>query len=390
MAAPELTPDGVLIQTYEEIYNEIADGYRAIYGNDIDLDPNSPDGQRVAIEAKITLDVQTFALNLYNSIDPDFAQGLSLDSIIKLSGLRRQPTSLSQVDVTITTDRDLTLPIGYQVQDDIGQIWETDEALNLTTGANTETLFAQNFGAVTALPNTITEPVTIIIGVASVNNAAAATVGEDEETDPEVRVRRNRSLENPSTSTVGGLFSALGNLSGVTNLVIYENDQDAFDFDLLLEGHSLWVVIEGGSVDDIAETMAKNKTAGTGLKGGTISIFEEVITLENGLTQTILHEMNFDRPNIVDLFVRVTAETKTGAAVDVVAIQNAVAAQSYVIGECAVANELYGNVFSAQNGLVATDLEISDDDVIFTDSSIVPDPYSRFSIQASNVIVTVV
>ncbi|OQY25514.1 MAG: hypothetical protein B6244_14960 [Candidatus Cloacimonetes bacterium 4572_55] len=63
----EFTPDGIKIQTYEEIFDFLAEGYRAIYGVDINLDQDSPDGQRVGIEAKARLDIQTFALALYNS-----------------------------------------------------------------------------------------------------------------------------------------------------------------------------------------------------------------------------------------------------------------------------------------------------------------------------------
>ena len=51
MTAPRFTPDGIQVQTFQEIYDELAAGYRVIYGEDINLEPNSPDGQRVAIEA---------------------------------------------------------------------------------------------------------------------------------------------------------------------------------------------------------------------------------------------------------------------------------------------------------------------------------------------------
>jgi hypothetical protein len=48
---PEFTVDGISVQTYQEIYDELAASYRLIYGDDINLDADSPDGQRVAIEA---------------------------------------------------------------------------------------------------------------------------------------------------------------------------------------------------------------------------------------------------------------------------------------------------------------------------------------------------
>ncbi len=39
------TADGLEIETYQEIFDRKVAGYKAIYGNDIDLEPNTPDGQ---------------------------------------------------------------------------------------------------------------------------------------------------------------------------------------------------------------------------------------------------------------------------------------------------------------------------------------------------------
>lgn len=390
MAAPELTPSGVEIQTFKEIYDQKADALKLIYGSDINLDPNTADGQRIGIESKLLLDIQAFALNLYNSIDPDLAIGMSLDSAIKNAGIRRRPASLSQVDVNIVTSRALTLSKGYQVQDDIGQIWETDEELSLLSGSNSITLFSEKFGAVDALPNTVNNPVTIIIGVTSVDNTNAATVGSEEESDADLKIRRNRSLENPSTSTIGGMFSSLGNISGVVKLSIKENDTDTYDPVLDLNAHSIWIIIEGGSIDDITETMVYNKTAGTGMKGAIESIFTENIELENGLGIAIQHKMKFDRPDIVDLFVNLTVSSKISSIVDETSIKDALAAENYNIGQIATASELYSNAYGAQNNLTVTALEISDDNITFTDASIVPTADVRFRIEPANVIITVI
>jgi len=140
MTLPRFTPDGIQVQTFQEIYDELAAGYRAIYGEDINLEPNSPDGQRVAIEAQLVLDAQSFGALEYNQRDPDFALGQSLNSIIKLSGITRRPATRSQVDVTVVTDRPLTLPVDYTVEDDLGQSWSTLAARTLIAGTTTVTV----------------------------------------------------------------------------------------------------------------------------------------------------------------------------------------------------------------------------------------------------------
>ncbi len=386
---PEFTPDGIQVQTFDEIYQELADGYREIYGEDINLDPDSPDGQRVGIEAQARLDLQSFALALYQQMDPDFAVGQQLNRIIKLAGVTRRPATRSQVDVTVTTDRALTLPDDYTVADDIGQNWVTLEEVSLSSGDTTVTLFAENFGAVEADAGTVTEPVTYVIGVTNVTNPSAATEGIDEETDQELRVRRNKSLSTPQSSGIGRMITALGAVANVTDVIVYENYSDSTDSDGI-PAHSIWVVIEGGSVDDIAEVMAKNKSGGAGMKGSTDGEYSEDILRPDGSTYTLVHTMSFDRPTYLDLQVRLDADRReSGTAVDTDLIAKKVAERTFVIGENLATNDLYENVFEAGSGFVPKNLEVSDDGgATWTEGFVESDPDVKFRIAESDVTVT--
>jgi len=389
MTAPRFTPDGIQVQTFQEIYDELAAGYRSIYGEDINLDPDSPDGQRVAIEAQLVLDAQSFGALEYNQRDPDFALGQSLNSIIKLSGISRRPATRSQVDVVVTTNRPLTLPTDYAVEDDLGQAWTTLNAIDIPPGETTVTLFAENFGAVEADPATVINPVTVVIGVLSVTNPTAATVGIDEETDQELRVRRNRSLETPQSSSTGRMFTALASLPNVTDVAVYENDTPTTDADGI-PAHSLWVVVEGGSVANIVETMTKNKTGGKGMVGSVTGTFSDPVARPNGTTFTIVHSMTFDRPVDVPVLVRLDATRKDAAnPVDEALISQAIAARTFNIGENLLAGDLYRLAFNAGENFIPTNLEISQDSgATYTDGRILSDLNEKFSIAAGDVAVT--
>jgi uncharacterized phage protein gp47/JayE len=365
---PVFTPAGIQVQTFDEIYAELADGYRAIYGVDINLDPDSPDGQRVAIEAQARLDLQTFGLTLYQQMDPDFSFGQSLNRIIKLAGIVRRVATRSQVDATITTDRILTIPAGYAVEDTIGQSWITLTSANLSAGANIVTLFSQDFGAVEADAETITEQVTFVIGVLSVTNPIAATVGVEEETDEELRIRRNLSTENPAFSTTGSLFASLANMLNVTKVAVYENDTSITDTERDMPPHSIWCVVEGGAVDDIIETIAKNKTQGCDRKGDIEGSYTETLTKPDGSTFTIVHVMKFDRPTYVPLFIRLNVLRKDPLVpIDETMIEQRLVARSFDINEDCIASDLYRSVYESGNTFIATDLEISLDGMAWTD-----------------------
>lgn len=386
---PQFTADGIQVQTFQEIYDELAEGYREIYGEDINLEPDSPDGQRVGIEAQARLDLQTYGLTLYQQIDPNFAIGIALNRLIKLSGITRRPPARSQADVTVTTDRPLTLPADYAVEDDLGQSWTTLSSVDLVNGANTVTLFAENFGAVEADANTITEPVTVVIGVQSVTNPLAAQVGRDEETDEELRIRRNRSLENPGYSTQGQLYAALANLPGVTDLQVYENFTDTYDPDLDMGPHSIWAVVEGGDVAEIIETIAKSKTQGTAIKGAVTGTYTETLFKPSGDEYFIVHQMEFDRPDYVALQVRMNATRRNPSVpVDTALIEQEIAKRSYEIGDNALASELYFNAYQAGNRFIATDMEISFDGVTWTDERLESGPEEKIRIDVTDVTVT--
>jgi len=386
------TTDGLEIQTFDEIYAELVAGYQAIYGTDINLDPDSPDGQRIGIEAKARLDIQAFALALYNQFDPDLSAGEMLNKIIKLAGITRRVATRSQVDVTITTDRDLTLPDGYAVDDDLGQTWITTSTKALTTGANTVTLVSEVFGAVEAGIGTVTTPATIVIGVLSVTNPAIATVGRDEETDAELRIRRNQSLEAPATSTVGGMYAALGNLAGVTDLRVYENSTDATDADGI-PAHSLWCVIEGGTVADIVEAIVKNKTGGTGLLGTVSGTYDETIILPDGTEYVLVHTAVFDRPTDVPLYISLDVTAVGGATLDLDLIKATLASRTFRIADHVTAGSMYAYLHAiaydgGDESFFATNLQVSIDDITYTDGRIDPALDEKFSIDVANITVT--
>jgi len=385
--ALEFNKDGLTIDTYEDIYNRIADELKLIYGADINLDADTPDGQRVGIIAKEVLDLQSFTQIIYSNLDVDFTFGTFQDVICKLVGLVRLPATRSQVDATVTTDRNITLDAGYTVEDATGQKWVTLSENSLTVGANTITLVAQNFGNVEALSSTINIPVTIVLGVLSVDNPLAATAGRDEESSEELRIRRNRSLEINAYSTLGSSIARLSQLQGVTDVVGRENDTSATVG--AMPPHSVQFVVENGDLSSIAETLIKNKTAGAAFVGSEDITYTEAIP-RVGLPDFIInHQVKIDRPDIVDVFVRLNAKRLVvGQAVDLELIAEKIASKSFITNENLFASSLYGLGYQAGTNFNLYDLEISLDETTWTDESLDSDFVEKYRILTDNVDVT--
>ena len=79
-----VTETGISAPSYEEIYEYLKGRMRAIFGDDINLDADTQDGQMVGIVAAAISDVNAQAIAVYNAYNPTTAKGVALDSAVKV------------------------------------------------------------------------------------------------------------------------------------------------------------------------------------------------------------------------------------------------------------------------------------------------------------------
>ncbi|EOI6427131.1 baseplate J/gp47 family protein [Yersinia enterocolitica] len=381
--------NGLQTDTFRELFQSLSDAYKNIYGQDIDLDQESPDGQRVALEAQARTDIEAAIQWLYSQMDPDFNTGDMQQIIAKLHGLYLRPGSRSQRDLKIVTDRPVLLYNGYKIQDQANQIWFIRKSVTVQPGTTVVTFFAENFGKVTGLISDTFTQITPELGVLDVISDTEAVVGRDEETPEEFRQRRNRSLENPATGSTGAIFAKVAQLTGVTDLNIGENDTKVDNPVTGIPANSIWLIVEGGAVSDIVEVMIKQKGGGTGVKGEVTGRYIETLVRPDGTTLPIAHDMQFDRPIYIPLHISLTARRKvTNDPVDVETLKQALANRIMHIGEDIDANELYADGYGvARVNYVLTNMKISADGIIFTDAELSPGFQGKFTLDIANIVV---
>lgn len=382
--------NGLQIDTFRDIFQSLSDGYKTIYGQDIDLDQESPDGQRVAIEAQARTDVEAALQWLYSQMDPDFNTGDMQQIIAKLHGLYLRPGSRSQRDLKVTTDRPVLLYSGYKIRDQANQVWFVRQDITVPAGTTTVTFFAQNFGKVTGLVSDTFIQLTPELGILSIVSDTAVVVGRDEETPEQFRQRRNRSLENPATGSTGAIFAKVAQLAGVTDLNIDENDTKFDDPDTGIPANSIWLVVEGGAVSEIVEVMVKQKGGGTGTKGSVTGRYIESLVRPDGSILQIAHDLQFDRPVYKPLHIRLTARRKTtNDPVDQDSLKEALASRELHIGESIDANEFYAEGYSTSRvNYILTDLMISDDGSTYTDAELSPGFQGKFTLSTGDIDIT--
>ena len=334
-----VTAEGISAPDYQTILDTLTSYFQQIYGSDAYLDPDSKDGQMVALVALALHDANNTAISVYNCFSPATGYGAALTSNVKINGIARRGATNSTVDLVLTGAAGTSITNGT-VKDTNNVIWRLPSSVIIGIGGTlTVTATCSNSGAVAALAGTITTINTPTRGWASVTNPAAATVGAPAETDAELRIRQGQSVALPSLTPFEGVDGAIANVAGVTRHKLYENDTGATDSNGL-PPHSISAIVDGGDVTDIAQTIRGNKGQGTATYGTTS------VTVPD--TYGNPHVISFSRSTDVPIFGHITLKAFTGYTSQIgVQIQQAVA--DYINGLTIGDDVLLSRIYSPAN-----------------------------------------
>lgn len=285
---------------YPTFLTFIQDAYKAIYGADVYLAPDSQDGQFLAVLAKGFYDVATLGASVYNSFSPVTAQGVGLSRNVKINGISRKVPTNSIVVLTIIGQEDTVISNGI-AQDVLNQKWLLPDVVTIPFGGTIDvTATAEFAGNINAQPNTVTTIFTPTLGWQSVDNDDAAVAGNPVESDAELRIRQAQSTALPSLTVFDGTMGSVLNLEGVTSARGYENDTDSTDGNGI-PSHSIEVVVQGGDTTEIAQAIQVHKTPGTGTAGSVSTTVYDA----HGMPLII----KFERPTEVTIKVEIEIDT---------------------------------------------------------------------------------
>ncbi|HBR4979785.1 TPA: baseplate J/gp47 family protein [Klebsiella pneumoniae] len=330
-----VTAEGISAPDYQTVLDTITGYFQQIYGSDAYLDPDSKDGQMVALVALAIHDANNTAISVYRSFSPATALGDALTSNVKINGITRRAATNSTVDLLLTGTVGTTI-INGSVRDTNSVVWNLPETVVIgTDGTVIATATCASTGAVAALAGSITTINTPTRGWVSVTNPLAATVGVAAETDAELRVRQSQSVALASLSPFDAVDGAIANVEGVTRHKLFENDTEVTDVNGL-PAHSISAVVEGGDATVIANTIRSVKGQGV----STFGMTAVVVTDRYGNPYTI----RFSRPVDVPVFVSITLRALTGYTSDVGDEMKAAVASyinSLAIGDSVLLSRVY-------------------------------------------------
>ncbi|MBD2785369.1 baseplate J/gp47 family protein [Xenorhabdus sp. DI] len=329
----QITETGIVIDQLSDIHKRLEDGFQRIYGDDINLDVDSPDGQMIGLFSQELANINQVITFIAQMLDPYNATGAWLEQRAMYAGLVRRGAEFSYLDdVVITGTAGVIVPKDTVFTDGNRVKWVllSDVALG-NNGSTRAFLRSQELGAFNLQPHQELQMETVIVGIEKVTTTKESKSGSEEETDGNFLKRFMRSHAINNHDDRQGMEAALLDLPDVKQVRVYENYTNQTD-DQGVPLHSMNAVVIGGRDEDIALTILKKKVGGCGLMGS-ISYSCEY----SGAKRTV----QFDRAEMVDIRVKIIIDRINGFQdIDTDGIKKSLAATEFEIGQSVYAMRL--------------------------------------------------
>jgi len=251
-------------KTFEEIVADQKARARNLFGNDINLEDDSPLGKYIKLNAFETALAWDMAEEVYNSAYIFSVSGQQLDNFVARNGISRKEPTVSIGSATFNGDQDTVIPIGTKIETDTDpaiQFKTTESGTIDSTGSITLNIESIEKGAHTRVAaNTITVITNPISGLDSVTNSSATEGGQDRETDYRLRLRYLDSVNKPGGSTTDSILANVLEVDGVRAAKVIEND--SFSTVDNIPPKAIETVVLGGIGEEIAKAILEKKAGG--------------------------------------------------------------------------------------------------------------------------------
>lgn len=339
---------GLTLKTYNDILNDLQLDFNAIYAQDgetINFDSDTQDGQVLNILAQLGSDVRELTREVFNSFNPDNCNGAVADQRFALNYVTRKSGTFTIQNIDVTVNDTITLQgldgnynnpeaTSYTVSDAAGQLWFLIDTTTIIPGTHSLPFRSQNYGLYQPALNTITIQTTIVQGVVSVTNSVApTTLGENQETDVEFKIRRERSVAIKGQNNLDALQGALLDLEGVTDCFVHNNATNATD-DTSTPANTVWIIVEGGANNEIG-ALIYQYSCGKPTRG---AVTVNMLSVSGETFPT-----SFDRATPIPLYIKFDYQTATTAGTTFIeALADYIAANlTYKLNQTAESSEIY-------------------------------------------------
>lgn len=321
---PTFGDQGFVVPDEDAVFAAAFADLDTAFGGGLDPDPSSPQGQIAATETAIIGDKNAVFLWFCSQVDPAFNSGRMQDAIGRIYYLSRisgEPTIQPCVCVGLPG---VEIPIGALAEDQAGVLWLC-QARGRISAAGTITLnFAASVNGPTVAPVTMDVKNTIF-GWDSITPSGDAILGRLVESRAQFEERRRLSVAHNASGQLPAVRGKVLEVPGVLDAFVTENDSASplSVGGVVLNPHSLYVAVVGGTDADVAFAIWSKKAPGCAYNGNTTVLVED--PSPDYLPPIPTYAVTFTRPTNLPAVVLVTIKANPGIPSDALAqIQTAI------------------------------------------------------------------
>lgn len=351
-----ITDKGITTETLPEIQARLESKFRAIYGQDINLDPSTPDGQWLGVISQELANCNEVISGIVRMLNPYTASGRWLTDRALYAGVVRRGAKYSRCnDVIVTGSKGVVLPLGMIMRDSNGNKWVTEQQYKLNNdGSAIIAIRSQELGIFELSKGDTLDTESLIVGIDKITVDSKSIKGEEEETDGELLIRFMKSHAINNEDDRAGIQASILALPDVKECVVYENFTGVTD-EKGVPPHSINVVVVGGDNQDIAKTIIRKKKGGCGMMGD----INETVTVSD-----LPRVAKFDRAKEKRITVNVTIKRiQNGFDYQEEVTKNAISGIDFTTGQDVYATGLYCSV-PKQDGFVLVGITVNGGDSV--------------------------
>lgn len=355
-----LTERGYIRRTYDDILNDKIQRAKELFGEDIDTGELTPLGKFIRINAHDQAIAEEEIEAVYYARFPNTANGQSLDRLCAFAGIVRNPATASVYSVSIRGDAGHVVPVGFLVGTDTDITYQTQQEYTIgEDGSCTATVVCSETGTMGNLSSAkaICKPVNPDVNVASVEGIECLTLGADDESDADLRVRFSAAVSGSGSCNENAIRAAILRVPTVQYAAVVANSTDEADSDGR-PPHSFECYVLGGDDywQEIAQAIFDKRPIGIQAVGNNAVTITDVSGAEK--------VVRFSSAQKVMVTVRIRIK-KTPSFPDdgLTLVENNVAAyiNEVGIGNSLVLSTIYGHIYSVPGVKEVSTLELSTD-----------------------------
>lgn len=282
-----VTAQGLKIPTVEELKTKCETDQRADMDPSIDTDADQPIGQLNGIFCSHLREAYEVLQIAFDGFDPDASEDSQLDSLAALTGTGREPSTKSKFvksrHIVLTIDANKTIPketVFHVIGDPTVRFVLLADVVSTTAGDYPGEAECTEYGPIPCNANTLRVIATPVVGLTAVNNPLDVELGLAEDSNTDLRKRREAELRATGSATVDSLRSDIlaikfdDGTKPVQTCTVFQNDQIDVDPDTGNPPKSLECLVYDGLTadcpdDTIAQTIWNGKPGGIQLVGNT-------------------------------------------------------------------------------------------------------------------------